>query len=126
MNVMSSNLKEAPIIYYGGDILTMEQSSPTYSECLVVSNPNDGGKILYSGNIEDLDTTIKTSGDWFDLKGACLMPGFIDPHLHPSMAAVLLTTDFITPFDWNLPDRPKIEGIRSEKEYLKGSPSSKI
>ena len=123
MNFTNSNLKQWPVIYHGGEILTMENDSPSYSECLVVSNQSDGGKILYSGRIKDLDTEIKSNGRWFDLKGACLTPGFIDPHLHPSMAAVLLTTDFITPFDWNLPDRPKIKGIRSEKEYLKGNES---
>ena len=45
------SLKEGTVIYYGGDILTMENSSPSYSECLVVSSKKDGGKILYSGNI---------------------------------------------------------------------------
>ena len=115
------SLKEGTVIYYGGDILTMEHSSPSYSECLVVSSKKDGGKILYSGSIDGLDTEMRSNCRWFDLKGACLMPGFIDPHLHPSMAAVLLTTDFITPFDWNLPDRPKIKGIRSEAEYIEGN-----
>ena len=38
-----------------------------------------------------------------DLKGQTLSPGFIDPHLHPSMAAFILTMNFITPFDWTFP-----------------------
>ena len=108
-------------IYHGGEILTMEGDTPTYAECLVVSKTNKGGKISYVGNICDLDMNIKAQGMWFDLKGSCLMPGFIDPHIHPSMAAVLLTTNFITPFDWNLPDRPKIKGVRTEQGYRKGN-----
>jgi predicted amidohydrolase YtcJ len=32
-----------------------------------------------------------------------LTPGFIDPHLHPSMAAVLLPMHFITAMEWKLP-----------------------
>lgn len=32
-----------------------------------------------------------------------IMPGFIDPHLHPSMAALLLPMHFITAMDWKLP-----------------------
>ena len=31
------------------------------------------------------------------------MPGLIDPHLHPVMAAVLLPMQFITAMEWPLP-----------------------
>lgn len=34
-----------------------------------------------------------------------LLPGFIDPHLHPSLAATLLPMHFITAMEWQLPDR---------------------
>ncbi|TNE36825.1 MAG: amidohydrolase, partial [Alphaproteobacteria bacterium] len=34
-----------------------------------------------------------------------LMPGFIDPHLHPSLGAILLSCHFITAMEWKLPDR---------------------
>jgi len=32
-----------------------------------------------------------------------LMPGFIDPHVHPMQAAVMLNLPFIAPDDWQLP-----------------------
>ena len=32
-----------------------------------------------------------------------ICPGFIDPHLHPSMAAVLLPMEFVTAMRWKLP-----------------------
>lgn len=107
-------------IYHGGEILTMQEDVPSYAECLVISDTSDGGKIVFVGNIDCLDMEIKSKGKWIDLKGNCVMPGFIDPHIHPSMAAVLLSTNFITPFDWNLPDRPQVKGIRTEKDYHKG------
>ncbi len=31
------------------------------------------------------------------------MPGLIDPHLHPTMAAVLLPMQFVTAMEWKLP-----------------------
>ena len=34
-----------------------------------------------------------------------LFPGFIDPHLHPSLSATLLPMNFITAMEWVLPDR---------------------
>ena len=113
-------------IYHGGEILTMEDDIPSYAECLVVSGPIDGGKIIYVGDISGLDVDIKSLGKWSDLNGACLLPGFIDPHIHPSMAAVLLTTNFITPFDWTLPDRPPVKGVRTELGYHKGEVQNAI
>ncbi|HIQ46248.1 MAG TPA: amidohydrolase, partial [Sulfurovum sp.] len=34
-----------------------------------------------------------------DLKGKTMMPGFIEPHLHPSIAAIMLLNDTIAPHD---------------------------
>ena len=53
-----------------------------------------------------------------DLQGQTLSPGFIDPHLHPSMAAIILSMDFITPFDWNFP-WGHFKGVRNQREYRK-------
>ena len=38
-----------------------------------------------------------------DFAGRVIMPGFIDPHLHPIMAAVLLPMEFITALEWRFP-----------------------
>jgi hypothetical protein len=45
------------------------------------------------------------------------MPGFIDPHLHPYLAGILLPMEFITPHDWNLPGH-RVEGVRGRQAYL--------
>jgi len=100
--------------YYGGAIATMSSDKEEYVECVVTED----SKIVFVGTLaEGLDQLSKTDKH-VDLKGKCLMPGFIDPHIHPSMAALILSMDFITPFDWNLPDRT-VKGVRSEEEYLK-------
>ena len=120
-DLVKSVFSERSTIYHGGDILLMEGDVPAYAECVVVSCAEDGGNICYVGDTSGLDDNMRSKGKWFDLKGACMMPGFIDPHIHPSMAGMLLTMDFITPFDWNLPDRPPVKGIRTEKEYYEGN-----
>jgi len=43
----------------------------------------------------------------YDLKGQTIMPGFIEPHLHPLIAAVLLSGDIIAPHDWDVPEEVK-------------------
>jgi predicted amidohydrolase YtcJ len=47
-----------------------------------------------------------------------LLPGLIDPHLHPLLGAVILPTEFITPEDWTLPTG-QIKGVRTAEDYLK-------
>ena len=116
----NSSMQTPYTIYHGGEILTMEGDEPSYAECVVISDANAGGKIVYIGNLDSLDIEMRSKGKWIDLKGNCVLPGFIDPHIHPSMAAVLLSTHFITPFDWSLPDRPQVNGVRSEKDYHQG------
>lgn len=56
--------------------------------------------------------TLETLRPWLDhhehviddrFADAVLMPGFIDPHVHPALMAAMLSTDWITPEAWTLP-----------------------
>ena len=44
------------------------------------------------------------------------MPGLIEPHLHPSIAAVMLQNEIIAPYDWKLPSGVK-KGVSGEENY---------
>ena len=113
-------------VYRNGNIYTMEDKDEDGKSkkvnCLAVSKPGFGGKIEYAGPYDDLPGYMKTKGFEYDLQGKTLMPGFIDPHVHPSMACIILNTKFITPLPWNLPgEKPgeirRVEGTTSEAEY---------
>ena len=73
-------------VYYNGDILTMASAGdgPQYVECLVTK----GDSITYSGDMGPEVRRILEQSDTVkvDLGGKSLLPGFIDPHIHPSMA----------------------------------------
>ena len=73
------------------------------------------GKIAFTGSLSDAKELFPNATE-MDLQGRCMMPGHIDPHLHPSMAALILRMHFITPFDWLLPNG-KYEGVRTEVDY---------
>ena len=45
------------------------------------------------------------------------MPGFIEPHLHPMIAAVILSGDIVAPHDWNVPDGLK-KGVEGHDKYI--------
>ena len=107
----AENLEQT--LYYGGDILTMDGDKPTYVEAVITR----GSKIIYAGNKATAfkNLTAKTVG--IDLEGKTMMPGFIEPHLHPSIAAILLGGDIIAPHDWDVPDGLK-KGVSGHKAYL--------
>ena len=45
-----------------------------------------------------------------------MLPGLIDPHLHPMQAAVMLNIPFLAPDDWRLPARFSL-GVRTAAGY---------
>ncbi len=85
-------------IYFGGDIITMEGDNAEYVESIV----SDKDKIVFVGKKAEAFKKYKNAQK-FDLKGQTMMPGFIEPHLHPSIAALMLPNETIAPFSWNKP-----------------------
>ena len=68
----------ADTIYYGGDIVTINDALP-YVEALAVKN----GKILMVGSRAEVEGVHKGQGTvMVDLAGKTLTSGFIDPHSH--------------------------------------------
>jgi len=74
----SVSADKADAIYFGGDIITMEGDSATYTEAVAVRD----GKIVYVGMKADAEKMKGDSTVMHDLKGKTLLPGFIDPHSH--------------------------------------------
>ena len=104
-------LKMLPTLYFGGRILTMVGDQPQYVEAVIEKD----GKIAFTGSLTDAEKLFPDASKK-DLEGRTMMPGHIDPHLHPSMAALILQMHFITPFEWILPIG-KFEGVRTEQGY---------
>lgn len=67
-------------VYFGGKILTME-SETNRPEAVYV----DKGVICAVGSLNDVLSKAGKRPRLHDLKGQCLMPGFIDPHSHVVM-----------------------------------------
>ena len=100
-------------IYYGGDILTMASDTAQYAQAVAVLN----GEILFVGSKEQALQHQSDGTAMVDLKGKTMMPGFIEPHLHPSIAAIMLPNEIIAPYDWVLPDETK-RGVQGHDNYI--------
>lgn len=101
-------------VYTARRIITLEPTAPFATAVAV-----EDGRIAAVGSLESL-------GDWLAkrehvvdrrFEDHVLLPGFIEPHLHPYIAGILLPMAFVTPHDWTLPDRT-VEGVRGRDAYL--------
>lgn len=73
----SSKTMKNQILYYGGDIITMNGDEPNYMESLV-SNEDS---IVFVGNLTDAKKLFPNAKK-SNLEGKTLLPGFIDAHAH--------------------------------------------
>ena len=103
----------ADAIYFGGDIVTMAGDSVQYAPAVAILN----GKILFVGVKEQALSFKGDKTQIVDLQGKTMMPGFIEPHLHPTIAAIMLPNEIIAPYDWVLPNETK-RGVQGHDEYI--------
>jgi predicted amidohydrolase YtcJ len=77
---------EPDLILLGGTVRTMDPTRPV-AEAIAIKN----GRIVSVGSRGEV-TALKGSGtEVIDAKGGTILPGFIDPHVHIVMGAVLGT-----------------------------------
>jgi predicted amidohydrolase YtcJ len=102
------------LIYVARNVITMDPALPA-AEAVAVT----GGRISWVGNRDAMAARFPPGSTEIDTRfaDAVLMPGFIEPHLHPYIAGILLSMEFITPHDWNLSGR-KVAGVRGRDAYL--------
>jgi len=74
--------------------------------------------IVSVGSLDAVKASLKNQAFVIDdrFKDKIIMPGLIDNHLHPGMAALILPMTFITPFEWRFPDRD-VPAVQGEKPY---------
>ena len=77
--------KDAPApasLWHGGPILTMDGNRPQTVRAVV----ERGGRIVYAGAEAQARRIAGTDAADHDLKGATMLPGFVDAHSHFAMA----------------------------------------
>nr|MCS5571395.1 hypothetical protein [Pseudomonadales bacterium] len=86
-------------IFKAKKIITMNPSWPVGTAVAVRD-----GRILEVGTIDSLQPWLaEDEPQVHDFGEQIVLPGLIDPHLHPVMAAVLLPMQFVTAMEWQLP-----------------------
>ena len=87
-------------IFPARSIITMNPSQPRATAVAVRDD-----RIVEVGSIESMQPWLAQHEHRVNDRFAenFITPGFIDPHLHPTMAAVLLPMEFVTAMEWRLP-----------------------
>ncbi len=100
-NVVKAATPTAVTVYEVRQIITMEPSLPTARFVAVA----DGIILGLGDSLAALAPWTAGRSVTVDRQFAekVLMPGLIDPHVHPMQAAVMLNLPFIAPDDWQLP-----------------------
>ena len=111
-------LSAETVVYTAKLIRTMEPALPEATAVAV-----EDGKILAVGSLSSLSSLIATRGAKVDrqFEENVITPGFIDPHVHPTLPAVLTQFPFLAPDDWYLPtgDFPGAKTPRAYERALK-------
>jgi predicted amidohydrolase YtcJ len=88
-------------VFEAARIITMEPARPAARFVAVA----DGTILGIADSLAELEPWTRGRTVEVDRRFArdVLMPGLIDPHVHPMQAAVMLNIPFVAPDDWDLP-----------------------
>ena len=90
----------------------MDGNELELAEAVVAQNE----EIVYVGSLAEAKKEFPEAIE-HNLKGRTLMPGLVEPHVHPSLAATMLPNEIIAPYDWVLPNGTK-KGVTGHDAYM--------
>jgi predicted amidohydrolase YtcJ len=101
-------------IYVAQGILTMDPEQPRATAVAVRD-----GRIAAVGSLAEVEAALGDQRYTLDPRFAdhILLPGLIEPHLHPYIGALLLPMKFVTPHDWEILGE-HFPGVRGRAAYL--------
>ncbi len=95
-------------------ILTMEPDRPVATAVAIAS-----GRILALGSLDEVRAALGDRS--FDVdtrfRDHILMPGFVDPHIHPTLAATILPMEIVSAMTWATP-RGRTRAVRGREAFL--------
>ena len=102
-------------VFVAKKIITMNPSNP-FSSAVAVRD----GRILSVGSLKDLQPWLNSSPYKINtqFKDKVLMPGFIEPHMHPMLGALGFGAAWITPEPWDIMGE-KIPATIGHEAYIK-------
>ena len=99
-------------IYIASEIVTLNTKNDEV-EAVAVQN----SKIIDVGSAEKLSTSYPDADVVLDYQDHVIVPGFIEHHIHPFLAAVTMNSEIIAIDDWVLQEKVS-KGVKNREDYL--------
>ena len=99
-------------IFVANNILTLNSNNDN-----VEAVATQGSRIIDVGSREALISTYPNADLISNYKETTLVPGFIEHHIHPFLAAVTMNSEILAIEDWHLPAKTS-RGVRDRASYL--------
>jgi predicted amidohydrolase YtcJ len=95
-------------------ILTMEPDRPEAAAVAIAS-----GRIVAVGSMDEVRAALGDRPFELDtsFRDHVLMPGFIDPHIHPTLAATILPIEIVSAMEWTTP-QGRTRAVRGREAFL--------
>lgn len=95
-------------------ILTMDPEGSKATAVAIAS-----GRIVAVGTLEEVRTALEGRSAELDtrFRDHVLLPGFIDPHIHPTLAATILPIEIVSAMAWVTP-RGRTQPVRGREAFL--------
>jgi predicted amidohydrolase YtcJ len=105
---------DAVRVYVADKIVTMDPERPTATAVAI-----QGPVIVAVGSLEEVRAELAERPFEIDerLAGKVLLPGFIDPHLHPSLAATILPLNIVSAMEWVTPQGRSVP-VRGHEAFM--------
>ena len=100
-------------VFVAKSVITMEPGLPRASAIAV-----NGDRIVAVGDLETMQPWLAAFPHRIDetFRDDVILPGFVEPHVHPFLGALLLTFEIAAPEEWDLLDRV-VPALSSPKDY---------
>lgn len=107
---------EEVTVFVAKQIVTMEPGQP---EATAVAVDGGTGRIIDVGSLDTMAPWLERVPHTIDrrFRKKVLLPGFVDPHVHPFLAGKLLTFDIAAPEAWNLPSG-RVEAVTTREDFI--------
>jgi len=99
-------------IYLAREIITLDDAHPEATAVLVRS-----GRVAAIGAVEQLQGNFPNAELDRRFAEDVMVPGFIEHHVHPLLAAITMNADVIAIEDWVLPGKRSL-GVRDRQSYI--------
>lgn len=101
------------VIYTAREVITMDPARPRAEAVAVV-----GDRIAAVGTLAELQALAGSQPFRVDRQfdGKVLLPGFVEPHVHPLLSSLMVVVEVIAIEDWETANGPS-PGVRDEAGY---------